>query len=428
MEMDEIQTTNKSNRNGKIGSNRTSFGAEDGDIRRKKTNLARATPSGGGLIGGGGGSSLDFTGGVGRLSGWPSSRIVRVSRASGGKDRHSKVLTSKGLRDRRVRLSVSTAIQFYDLQDRLGYDQPSKAVDWLLKAAANSISELPQISTPFDNIDTPEQQHSVNTEKRSSGDVEMEGGGEQQGKLSKSACSSNSETSKGSGGIVSRFETRSETRLKARERARERAAKEKDNKETQKIFGVDEHHNQNATFTQLLSSGFNGTNNNSTNNNWDYFGGTTGILVPSTTSRSTNCFQLGNTMQQALSTHVSSPFFTVSGDTIHHHHQEHHSFSLIPQHYNNNHHNNEYNLDFSISSSNSSGFNRGTLQSNSSTLLPQIQRFPSSTDNNGSSPSAFFLGSHHQQHHFHPTAFDAGLQLFYADGSRLADQKGKGKR
>ncbi|KAH0854814.1 hypothetical protein HID58_037141 [Brassica napus] len=29
----------------------------------------------------------------------PSSRIIRVSRASGGKDRHSKVLTSKGLRD-----------------------------------------------------------------------------------------------------------------------------------------------------------------------------------------------------------------------------------------------------------------------------------------------------------------------------------------
>nr|XP_009790705.1 PREDICTED: uncharacterized protein LOC104238123 [Nicotiana sylvestris] len=58
-------------------------------------------------------------GGIGRLCGWPSNLIVRVSRASGGKDRHNKVWTSKGLRDRRVSLSVNTAIQFYDLQDRL---------------------------------------------------------------------------------------------------------------------------------------------------------------------------------------------------------------------------------------------------------------------------------------------------------------------
>ncbi|XP_024933638.3 disease resistance protein RPV1-like [Ziziphus jujuba] len=48
------------------------------------------------------------------------SRIIKVSRASSGKDRHSKVLTGKGLRDRRVRLSVATAIQFYDILVRLG--------------------------------------------------------------------------------------------------------------------------------------------------------------------------------------------------------------------------------------------------------------------------------------------------------------------
>ncbi|KAL3631064.1 Transcription factor tcp24 [Castilleja foliolosa] len=108
-------------------------------------------------------NAVDLGGGLGRFYGWPSSRIVRVSRASGGKDRHSKVLTSKGLRDRRVRLSVNTAIQFYDLQDRLGYDQPSKAVEWLLKAAAASIEELPPMSSVFP--DTPRQ---MSDEKRSS--------------------------------------------------------------------------------------------------------------------------------------------------------------------------------------------------------------------------------------------------------------------
>jgi hypothetical protein len=72
-------------------------------------------------------------------------RIVRVSRLTGGKDRHSKVRTAKGLRDRRVRLSVSTAIQFYDLQDRLGLEQPSKAVDWLINAAKSAIDDLPAL-------------------------------------------------------------------------------------------------------------------------------------------------------------------------------------------------------------------------------------------------------------------------------------------
>lgn len=75
-------------------------------------------------------------------------RIVRVSRAFGGKDRHSKVYTVRGLRDRRVRLSVPTAIQLYDLQDRLGLNQPSKVVDWLLDAAKHEIDELPPLQMP----------------------------------------------------------------------------------------------------------------------------------------------------------------------------------------------------------------------------------------------------------------------------------------
>ncbi|XP_010260174.1 PREDICTED: transcription factor TCP2-like [Nelumbo nucifera] len=75
-------------------------------------------------------------------------RIVRVSRSFGGKDRHSKVCTIRGLRDRRVRLSVPTAIQLYDLQDRLGLNQPSKVVDWLLDAAKHEIDELPPLQMP----------------------------------------------------------------------------------------------------------------------------------------------------------------------------------------------------------------------------------------------------------------------------------------
>ncbi|KAL2494915.1 transcription factor TCP3-like [Forsythia ovata] len=66
----------------------------------------------------------------------------RLVRSTGGKDRHSKVCTARGMRDRRVRLSPNTAIQFYDVQDRLGYDRPSKAIDWLMKEAKAAIDAL----------------------------------------------------------------------------------------------------------------------------------------------------------------------------------------------------------------------------------------------------------------------------------------------
>lgn len=79
-------------------------------------------------------------------------RVVRVSRAFGGKDRHSKVCTIRGLRDRRVRLSVPTAIQLYDLQDRLGVSQPSKVVDWLLENAKHEIDELPPLPISPENF------------------------------------------------------------------------------------------------------------------------------------------------------------------------------------------------------------------------------------------------------------------------------------
>ncbi|KAF7806271.1 Transcription factor TCP5 [Senna tora] len=82
---------------------------------------------------------------------WPgfrNPRIVRVSRSFGGKDRHSKVCTIRGLRDRRIRLSVQTAVQLYELQERLGVSQPSKVIDWLLEATKYDIEKLPPLQIP----------------------------------------------------------------------------------------------------------------------------------------------------------------------------------------------------------------------------------------------------------------------------------------
>ncbi|KAL5157483.1 Transcription factor TCP2 [Glycine soja] len=264
MEEDEIQACKFP----RVGNGRSSDQyqeeEEEGDLRRKG-------------VGGGGGS--DASTNHFHQSSWHySSRIIRVSRASGGKDRHSKVMTSKGLRDRRVRLSVTTAIQFYDLQDRLGYDQPSKAVEWLIKAASEAISELPSLNNPFP--DTPKQ---PSDEKRptsgggqqqqqqgfddADGDTNYQQNQSQNLSLSKSACSSTSETSKGSGLSLSRSEIRV-NRVKARERARERAAKEKEKeKEKESDFNIAHHHHHHnvnnmshtASFTELLTGGIGST-------------------------------------------------------------------------------------------------------------------------------------------------------------------------
>ncbi|KAF2556351.1 hypothetical protein F2Q68_00014774 [Brassica cretica] len=271
----------------------------------------------------------------------PSSRIIRVSRASGGKDRHSKVLTSKGLRDRRIRLSVATAIQFYDLQDRLGFDQPSKAVEWLINAAADSISELPPINTSFDQALS----------------------------LSKSACSSGTSESS----LLSL--SRTESRGKARERARERTATDKD-KDLQ---------NAQSSFTQLLTGGF-----DEPNRNW--IGGS-----------SSDCF----TPVQLIPSPSSS-------SSLHHH------FSFVP----------DYN--FGISSSDSPGAaavnggcytSRGTLQSNSHSLF---------LNNNSVNqrPISFMATPPPLDHHNHqlPATFDGRLYLYYGEGNRSSDDKGKDGR
>ncbi|XP_044496414.1 transcription factor TCP2-like isoform X3 [Mangifera indica] len=389
--------------------------------------------------------------GANRLRGWHhSSRIIRVSRAFGGKDRHSKVWTSKGLRDRRVRLSVTTAIQFYDLQDRLGYDQPSKAVEWLIEAAADAISELPSLSSSFP--DTPKQfrdekRVSEETDQQAFDSVELDGDPNcQHRSLSKSACSSNSETSKGSGLSVSRSLTRVNRVKVARERAKERsAAKEKMRENESRIS----HHHVNAisqsSFTELLTCGIGNVNNNSrpgthqepngesffhkptTARPWsaismDYFN--TELMEPSS-SRPHN---FSGQIQLA-----SIPPFSLSNEN-HQEIQQHFPFAadhLISVTTGQPGPGGDYNRNFTISPG-LSNFNRGTLQSNSSpSILPHIQRFSTSPIDGSNIP--FLIGTtppsveNPHQHHQFPAGFDGRLHLYYGNGSRHLDQTGKGR-
>lgn len=58
------------------------------------------------------------------------------------KDRHSKIVTAQGPRDRRVRLSIQVARKFFDLHDTLGSDKASETLDWLLTKSQPSIDDL----------------------------------------------------------------------------------------------------------------------------------------------------------------------------------------------------------------------------------------------------------------------------------------------
>ncbi|KAA8519467.1 hypothetical protein F0562_013723 [Nyssa sinensis] len=401
MDVDEIQTQGcKFPRigNGRIDSNKIGQNGEeqypdDDDDRKVKRS------GGGGVTGGGAGS-------LGRLCGWTSSRIVRVSRATGGKDRHSKVLTSKGLRDRRVRLSVATAIQFYDLQDRLGYDQPSKAVEWLLKAAANSIAELPSINSSFS--DTPKQlsdenRSSAGTEQGfDSAEVEFERDPnyqqQQHVSLEKSACSSTSETSKGSGLSLSRVGNNTTSP--------NGSAQQNPGGGEPNLFNKSTRH-WSLTPMDYFASGLLGQSSSRTHHS-----------SPGFSDQS----HLGNSLPQSM----TSPF-NVSGDQ----HQELQHFSFVPDHLvpvTTPAGGSDYNLNFTISSG-VAGFNRGTLQSNSPSLLPHLQRFSPIDGSN----VPFFIGpvapiaAPVENHHQFPSGFDGRLQLYYGDGGRHSDQKGKGK-
>nr|APU53778.1 CYCLOIDEA-like protein 1 [Protea cynaroides] len=58
------------------------------------------------------------------------------------RDRHSKIVTAQGVRDRRMRLSLDVAPEFFGLQDLRGDDKPSKTIRWLLNQCKGAIKEF----------------------------------------------------------------------------------------------------------------------------------------------------------------------------------------------------------------------------------------------------------------------------------------------
>ncbi|KAM7471166.1 hypothetical protein LguiA_009349 [Lonicera macranthoides] len=161
------------------------------------------------------------------------------------KDRHSKINTAKGPRDRRVRLSVDVARRFFDLQDLLGFNKPSEIVQWLLTNSKSAITQLKNSSnstnTETTTTETTTTETTTTTSKcgNTSSDqyCEVLSGIDESplATLMRSTSSSSSSrkerrikkissTSRGFRKITSALVKR-ESREKARERARERTKK-----------------------------------------------------------------------------------------------------------------------------------------------------------------------------------------------------------
>ncbi|KAG7589429.1 CYC/TB1 R domain [Arabidopsis suecica] len=75
------------------------------------------------------------------VDGTTSEQVPR-RRTAKKRDRHSKICTAQGPRDRRMRLSLQIARKFFDLQDMLGFDKASKTIEWLFSKSKGSIKQL----------------------------------------------------------------------------------------------------------------------------------------------------------------------------------------------------------------------------------------------------------------------------------------------
>ncbi|CAL5209659.1 unnamed protein product [Lathyrus oleraceus] len=130
----------------------------------------------------------------------------------GKKDRHSKIHTSQGLRDRRVRLSSEIARKFFDLQDMLEFDKPSNTLEWLFNKSDTAIKELARTKNAcYNNNNDDNNINNNNAFFESNSNKSFSGGGADGG------CSKGRKLK-----WTQKEETKKESRERARARARER--------------------------------------------------------------------------------------------------------------------------------------------------------------------------------------------------------------
>ncbi|XP_066328682.1 transcription factor TEOSINTE BRANCHED 1-like [Miscanthus floridulus] len=150
--------------------------------------------------------------------------------AAARKDRHSKICTAGGMRDRRMRLSLDVAGKFFALQDMLGFDKASKTVQWLLNTSKAAIQEImaDDVDASSECVEDGSSSLSVDgkhnpSEQLGGGDQKPKGNCRSEGKKpAKSRKAATTPKPPRKLGNNAHPVPDKETRAKARERARER--------------------------------------------------------------------------------------------------------------------------------------------------------------------------------------------------------------
>ncbi|PWA83925.1 cycloidea-like 1b protein [Artemisia annua] len=154
------------------------------------------------------------------------------------RDRHSKINTARGPRDRRMRLSLDVAKKLFGLQDLLGFDKASKTVDWLLTKSETAILDLlPDRSCSFMDVSNSASSASECEVLSGTGDQSMATGDDQatmKEKVETSSGSTKKPKERNTKGVRRCADYHNPlakaTRERARERARERTVEKQNNK------------------------------------------------------------------------------------------------------------------------------------------------------------------------------------------------------
>ncbi|KAI3818332.1 hypothetical protein L1987_12136 [Smallanthus sonchifolius] len=188
---------------------------------------------------------------------------VRKQRSAGKKDRHSKIHTAQGLRDRRMRLSLHIARKFFGLQDILGFDKASKTIEWLFSKSKKAIDEVTE-SVKSQNTTQTACRENIESCESPLSDCEVDSGIEfdaasnkgKQLKVHDEINDGGNSKNPTKSDILAR-ELRGKARARARERTRERMMINNSEKSKQQMFGA----NPNDDFDQL-QLGFSANPNN----------------------------------------------------------------------------------------------------------------------------------------------------------------------
>ncbi|XAR51274.1 hypothetical protein NMG60_11005863 [Bertholletia excelsa] len=146
------------------------------------------------------------------------------------RDRHTKIDTAQGQRDRRMRLSLEVAREFFDLQDTLGYDKPSKTIKWLLGKSNAAIRELTG-GLPLVNVKATGSNESSPSDQSTVGSCPTVKAREKKNRAARKSVLSPVDK-----------ETREKARARARERAKDKKILVHGSKESVLEEALNDHH------------------------------------------------------------------------------------------------------------------------------------------------------------------------------------------